>query len=171
MKFDLQTAVSLIWIIALVLIIWLFVWCGIYSCNSTEGFEKSITIILSFIQGIAILFGGWLAHKKFIVERKIDEAIKVKAALKRFVDRHKYEAVRYRDHNNIIEYRAAMVKDYISLFNNVELSVIPKELRKKILETMFSTIAVNEEKVDEEWGELEEKIREINKVLDEIIFY
>jgi hypothetical protein len=170
MKINSSVIAFLLLIIGFILIIWLVIWYGIYFW-SADGFEKSINIILSTIQAIAIIFGGWLAYKKLVVEKKIDGAIKIKGELMRYVEKHNFEIENYRRHSDIVEYKVAMIGDYNDLIKNLHLSVLPKELREDIFEALFLDIAISKEKVDEELRQFGNRIKKIYKKLDEIILY
>lgn len=170
MKINSSAIAFLLLITGFTLVVWLVIWYGIYFW-SVDGFEKSINSILSTIQAIAIIFGGWLAYKKLVVEKKIDGAIKIKGALMEYVEKHNFETANYIRHSNIVKYKVAMIGDYNVLIRNLHLSVLPKELREDIFEALFLDIAINKEKVDEEWKQFGNKINKIYKKLDEIILY
>lgn len=170
MKFSPSVVNNLLLLAVSIIVLWVLLWQKVYG-YTIDGFEKSIHSVLSLVQVIAIIFGGWLAHKKFIIERKIDEAIKVKAVLMAYERKHSLEAADYRNHRDISKYKVRMISAYSKLFNTVHLSILPGKLRESIFEVMVIPILTTEENVDTDWNDFGKKLEKVMKQLDNIILY
>lgn len=161
---------TIILILILVTLIWMFIWREVYTLSSS-GFNESIASILSFVQIVAIVLGGLLAYKKLILNKMIDSAVKVKASLMLYEQRHSLEAAKYRSQKDIIRYKTNMLGFYNSLVEKIHLAVLPNGLRANIFDAIFLTISANKESIDSNWTKFGKDISKIYKKLDDVITY
>lgn len=91
-----------------------------------------------------------------------------------YQNRHNWAASEYRKDKDIAKYKLSLLNDYNQLSKKIHLSYyVPKELRKKIFETIWLTIGNDTgkdfEKIDENWGKFEKQLKEIYDEFDDII--
>jgi hypothetical protein len=143
-------------------------------CSVFCDIEKSVNISTTIIQAVAIIVGGFWAYYKFGWEKKCENIITLKSYLMEYQNRHNWAASEYRKDKDIAKYKLSLLNDYNQLSKKIHLSYyVPKELRKKIFETIWLTIGNDTgkdfEKIDENWGKFEKQLKEIYDEFDDII--
>ncbi len=142
--------------------------------------EKSVNLAATLIQTMAIFVGGLWAYHKFGWEKRAESAIKIKAMLMQFEQRHSEAALQYTAEkvNNIdwlkcwLNYSMLMIPAYNEFLNTVHLSsYLPKKIRQKIFDTVFLPLnkgkSPKTEDLRKNWEIFGNEIKKIKQELDD----
>lgn len=147
-----------------------------------EDLEKAVNVSATVLQVLAIFVGGLWAYHKFDWNKRAESAIKMKAMLMDFYNRHCDAAMKYRvDEAEKIdwmdcwtEYSMKMIPAHNDFNSQIQLACyLPKKLRKRIFEVKFLSInkgkSPKEEDLDENWKKLGQEVEKLKEELDNVV--
>lgn len=139
-----------------------------------EDLQKTIGILNGIIQMLAIVIGGLWAYHKFGWEKRSENIITLKASLMEFARQHNDSAAQYNNDKDIVGYKVRLLNSYNQMLKKIHLSYyVPKNLRNRILETLWLTIGnvhgKNLENLYDNWAKFEQELKKIFEKFDAMI--
>ncbi|TAK05702.1 hypothetical protein EPO33_00975 [Patescibacteria group bacterium] len=144
--------------------------------------KDAISYTGSSIQAVAIILGGIWGYKRFGWDKKVDNAAKVRAQLKTYEEERVLATLRAvldvsldsteRDQDQLRFYKLAVLPLYNKLVEGVSFALLPKKLRKDILDTLSLSISARTPLGHEtSINTYSQRLKDINDKLDALISY